>query len=105
MVLPIHQRESVTFLLPLSFGTGERHCELRPAVRPVCGCHASSVNPDNRLDESKPKSVPPRFASFDSSLEEVTTNFCIEARPVVFNCKCRHAFVCAKRNTNQARSG
>jgi hypothetical protein len=96
MVLAIHQRNSVRFLLLLSLALGERDCELRPAFEPIRSSHASSVNPDNRLNESKSKPVPPRFASLNSSLEEVATNFRIEARAIVFHRKHGRVFVCAK---------
>ena len=75
---------------------GKRDRKLRSAFQPIRGCHASDVNSDNRLNESKSKPVPTRFASLDSSLEEVATNFRIEARAIVFHRKHGRVFVCAK---------
>jgi hypothetical protein len=92
-------------LLLLSLAQGERNRELRSAFTTIYGCHAASVNANNRLNESKSKSVSPRCASFDSSLEEVPTNLRIETRAVVFHGKRSHVIVCSKRDTNQARSG
>jgi hypothetical protein len=99
--LPLHQRKGVKFLWHLTLVQGERNRELRPAFRTIYGCHAASMNPDNRLNESKSKSVPPRCASFDPSLEEVTTNLRIETRAVVFHSKRGHVIVCPKRDTYQ----
>src|ERR1700733_2484041 len=98
MVLPIQQREGVTLLLLLSLAKGESDRELGPSFMTIHGCHASSVNTDNRLNEGKSKSVPPRCASFDSSLEEVTTSLRIESRAVVFHDKRSHVIVCSKRD-------
>jgi hypothetical protein len=102
MVLPIQQRESVRLLSLVSPAQGECDCELGPAFMAVYRCRASSVNSDNCLNEGKSKSVPPRRASFDSSLEEVTTNLRIETRAVVFHSKRGHVIVCSKRDTDQA---
>ena len=90
MVLPIRQCEGVILLLILSLTKRESDRELDPSVMTIHGCHASSVNTDDRLNECKSKSVPPRRASFDSSLEEVTTNLRIEARAVAFHNKRSH---------------
>ena len=87
-------------LLSLAHGEGNR--ESRPAFMTIYGCHTASVNTDNRLNESKSKSVPPRCASFDSSLEEVPTNLYIEARAVVFHGERSHVIVGSKRDTDQA---
>src|SRR5277367_1062332 len=99
IVLPIQQREGVRLLSLLSLAQWERDCELRSAFMTIYRCRASSVNSDNCLNEGKSKSVPPRCASFDSSLEEVTTNLFIEARAVVFHGKRSHVIVCSKRDT------
>jgi hypothetical protein len=102
MVLPIQQREGVRLLSLLGLAQRESDRELGPSFMTICGCHVASVNTDNRLNESKPKSVPPRCAPFDSSLEEVTTNLGIETRAVVFHGKRGHVIVCSKRDTDQA---
>jgi hypothetical protein len=68
----------------------------------IYGCDAASVYTDNGLYESKSKSVSSRCASFDSSLEEVTTNLRIETRAVVFDGKRSHMIVCSERDTDQA---
>ena len=104
-MLPIHKSKGVRLLLLLSLAQGERNSESRPAFMTIYGCHAASVNTDNRLNESKSKSVPPRCASFDSSLEEVTANLRIETRAVVFHGKRSHVIVCSKRDTLTIRSG
>jgi hypothetical protein len=102
IVLPIQQREGVRLLSLLSLAQGERDCELRSAFMTIYRCHAASMNTHNRFNESKSKSMPPRCASFDSSLEEVTTNLRIETRAVVFHGKRGHVIVCSKRDTDQA---
>ena len=96
VVLPIQQRDSVTLLLFPSLAKGESDRQLGPSFMTIHGCHASSVNTDNRLNECKSKSVPPRCAFFDSSLEEVTTNLRIEARAVVLHDERGHVIVCSK---------
>jgi len=102
LVLPIYQRKRVKFLLHLSLVYRESSRKLRPTFRTICGCHTSSVNPDDRFNEGKSKPVSPRFASLDSSLEEVTSNFRIKTRAIIFHSKRGHAVVSAKRNTNEA---
>jgi hypothetical protein len=95
-VLPIDKSKGVSHVSRLSLVKGERDRELHPALTTIYGCHAASVNTDNRLNESKSKSVLPRGASFDSSLEEVTTNLSIETRAIVFHSKRGHVILCSK---------
>jgi hypothetical protein len=92
----------VRLLSLLNLAQGERDRELRSPFMTIYRCHAASVDTDNRLDESKSKPVPPRCASFDSSLEEMTTDLRIETRAVVFHGKSGHVIVCSKRDTDQA---
>lgn len=96
ILLSIHPRKGVRFLLLLRLAQGELDRELRTAFRTICGCDASPMNTDNRLDECKAKSVSARCAPSDSSLEEVTPNFRIEAGAVVFDGEHAHAVFCPK---------
>ena len=102
VVLPIHQRKGLSFLLLITRAYGKRDRELRPTFRTISGRHSSSVNSDNCLNESKPQSVAPRRASFYSSLEEVTTNLGIETRAVIFDGKGGDVIVRSNRDTDQA---
>jgi hypothetical protein len=101
-VLPIRNNKGVRPLLFLCLGQGERNREPRTTFMAIYRRHATSVNANNCLNESKSKSVPSRCASFDSSLEEVTTNLCIETRAVVFHGKRSHVIISSKRDTDQA---
>jgi len=89
----------------ISLVQGQIQSESRPAFRAIGGRDAASMNTDDRLDEGKSKSMPARFASLDSSLKEVASNFCIKARTTIFDDEFGQAIFCAKGKTDKGGSG
>lgn len=74
----------------LTIAQWELDSEFRPTFSAIRSSHGSSVNPDNCVNEGKSKSVTSRCPPFHSSLEEMMSNFRIEARPIVFHRKYAH---------------
>ena len=89
----------------ISLVQGQIQSESRPAFRAIGGRDAASVNTDNCFNESKSKPVPPGFASFNSSLKEVASNFRIKARTTIFDDECGQATFRTKGKTHKRGSG
>jgi len=81
----------------ISLVQGQIQSESRPAFRAIGGRDAASMNTD--------ESMPARFASLDSSLKEVASNFCIKARTTIFDDEFGQAIFCAKGKTDKGGSG